>query len=111
MKGMFSVDFLLFGRPLRQLRFASLLDPLVQRLQHTRIHRSDYVYCRIEFLFRHPRFPCVRKASFHSWVAQPHHRNSQADEHLFTIAETFDSVRVTIERAEIGFLQFGILSC
>jgi len=79
------VDFLLFGRPLRQSRFASLLDPLVQRLQHARIHRSDYVYCRIEFLLRHPRFPCVRKASFDSRIAQSHHRNRQADQHLFSI--------------------------
>jgi hypothetical protein len=47
MKGMFSVDFLLFGRPLRQLRFASLLDPLVQRLQHTRIHGGNDVHRRI----------------------------------------------------------------
>jgi hypothetical protein len=88
-----------------------LLNALIQRLQHSRIHRGDHIHRGIQFFFGHPRFPCVRKASFHSWVAQPHHRNSQANEHLFTIAETFDSVRVTIERAEIGFLQFGILSC
>jgi hypothetical protein len=101
----FSIDFLLFDRSVRQLRFASLLDPLVQRLQHARIHRSDYVYCRIEFLFRHPGFPCVRKASFDSRVAQSHHRNGQADEHLFAVAETFDSMGVTVEGAKISFLQ------
>jgi hypothetical protein len=106
MRGDFFGRFSSFCRPVRQSRFASLLDPLVQRLQHTRIHRSDYVYCRIEFLFRHPRFPCVRKASFDSRVAQSHHRNGQADEHLFTVAETFDSVSVPVESSEIGFLQF-----
>jgi hypothetical protein len=83
----------------------ALLNPLIQGLQHTRIHCGDDIHRRVQFFFRHPRFPCVRKASFDSRVAESHHRHGQADEHLFTVAETFDSVSVTVEGAKISSLQ------
>ena len=87
------------------LCFVSLLDALIQRLQNTRVDGRNHIHRRVQFFIRHPRFPCVRKASFDSRVAQSHHRNRQADEHLFAVAETFDSVGITIEGAKIGFLQ------
>ena len=45
------------------LRFASLLNPLIERLQNSCVDRGDDIHCRIEFFFSHPRFPCVRKAA------------------------------------------------
>jgi hypothetical protein len=82
-----------------------LSDSLIQRLQHARIHRSDDIHRRVQFFVGHPGFPCVRKAPFYSRIAQSHHRHSQADEHLLSLAETFDGMSVTIESAKISFLQ------
>jgi len=82
-----------------------LFDALIQRLQNARVDGRNHIHRRVQFFLRHPRFPCVRKASFHSRVAQSHHRNGQADEHLFAVAETFDSMGVTVEGAKISFLQ------
>jgi hypothetical protein len=87
----------------------TLFDALIERLQDTRIHRRDDIHGGVQFFLGHSRFPCVRKAPFHSGIAEPHHRHGQADEHLFTVRETFDSVSVTIELAKVGFLQFRIL--
>jgi hypothetical protein len=83
----------------------TLFDSLIQRLQDAGVHRGNHIHRRVQLFFGHPRFPCVRKAPFDSWVAQPHHRNGQADEHLFTVRETFDSVGVAVESTKIGFLQ------
>ena len=90
--------------------FVSLLDPLIQRLQHPRIHRRNYIHRGVEFFFRHPRFPCVRKASFNSRIAEPHRRHRQTDEHLLAFDEAFDGMRVSIESSKIGFLH-GRCSC
>ena len=79
------------------LCFISLLDPLIQRLQHSRVHRGDHVHRRIELFFRHPRFPCVRKAPIHSRIAQPHHRDGETDEHLLTLGKTLDGVRIAVK--------------
>jgi hypothetical protein len=87
------------------LALASLLDPLIQRLQHTRIHGGNHINSRIELFFGHPCFPCVRKATVHSGIAKAHHRDGQTDEHLFPFGETLDGVSVTIESSKIGFLQ------
>jgi hypothetical protein len=89
----------------RFLAFAPLLDPLIQRLQHSRIYRGDHIDRSIQFFFRHPRFPCVRKAPVHSRIAEPHHCDGETDEHLFAVGETFDGVRIAVESSEIGFLQ------
>jgi hypothetical protein len=82
-----------------------LFDALIQRLQNTRVNGRNHIHRRVQFFLRHSRFPCIRKAPFHSWVAQSHHRNGQADEHLLSLAETFDGMSVTIESSKIGFLQ------
>jgi hypothetical protein len=78
---------------------------LIQRLQDTRIHSGNHIHRRVQFFLSHARFPCIRKAPLHSWVAQSHHRNGQADEHLFTVTETFDSVSVSVEGSKISSLQ------
>jgi hypothetical protein len=66
-------------------RLLALFDSLIQRLQNARIHSGNYIHGRVQFLLRHSRFPCIRKAPLHSRIAEPHHRNGQADEHLFTV--------------------------
>jgi len=85
--------------------FVSLLDPLIQRFEHSRVHRGDDIHRRIELFFRHPRFPCVRKAPIHSRIAKPHHRDGETDEHLFPLAQALYCMRVTIKGTKVGFLQ------
>jgi hypothetical protein len=93
---------------LPQLCLISLLDPLIQRFQHTCVHRGDHVDRRIQLFFRHSRFPCVRKAAFHSWIAKAHHRDGEADEHLLAFAEAFDGVSIAIKGSKVGFFQFAV---
>jgi hypothetical protein len=83
----------------------ALFDSLIQRLQNARVDGGNHIHRRIQFFFGHSRFPCVRKASLDSEIAQSHHRHSQSDEHLFSIRETLDGMRVTIESAKISLLQ------
>jgi hypothetical protein len=90
--------------PLFILRLAALLDPLVERLQHSCIHRGDHVYRSIQLFFGHPRFPCVRKAPVHSRIAQVHHRYGQAHEHFLTLGQAVDGMGIAIESSEISFL-------
>ena len=90
---------------LRCLCFVSLLDPLIERLQNTGVHCGDDIHRRVQLFFRHPRFPCVRKAPIHLRIAEPHHRDGETDQHLLAPGETFDGMRVAIERAKVGFLQ------
>jgi hypothetical protein len=78
---------------------------LIQRLQDTRIHGGNYIHRPVQFFLRHSRFPCVRKAPLDSRVAQSHHRNGQANQHLFSISETFNGMGVAIEGSKISFLQ------
>jgi hypothetical protein len=83
--------------------FIPRLHPLIQRLQNSRIHRRDHVNCRVQLFFRHPRFPCVRKAPIDSRIAEPHHRDCQSHQHLLALGQAFDGMGVFIESAEIGF--------
>jgi hypothetical protein len=89
----------------RLLRFVSLLDPLIERLQYAGVHRGDHVHSGIQFFFAHPRLPCVRKAAIHSRVAQPHHCDGEADEHLLALGETFHRMRIAIKGSKVRFLQ------
>ena len=86
------------------LRFVSLFNSLIQRLQHTRIDRGDHLDGSIQLFFGHPRFPCVRKAAVHSGIAEPHHRDGKTDEHLLALGETLDGVSVTIKSSKVRFL-------
>ena len=90
---------------LQSLCLVPLLDALIQRLQHPGIDRGDHIDRSLQFFFRHPRFPCVRKAPVNSWITEAHHRDGETDQHLLALGETFDGVRVTVESSEIGFLQ------
>ena len=85
---------------------ASLLDPLIQRLQHARVYGGDHIHRRIEIFFGHTRFPCVRKAAIHSRIAEPHHRDGKTDEHLLALGEALHRMRIAIESAKVRFLQF-----
>jgi hypothetical protein len=78
---------------------------LIQRLQHARVHSGDYIYGCIKLFFCHARFPCVRKASVHSGIAKPHHRDGKTDKHFFPFREALDCMRITIESSEVRFLQ------
>ena len=90
---------------LQSLCLVPLLDALIQRLQHPGINRGDHIDRSLQFFFRHPRFPCVRKAPVNSWITEAHHRDGEADEHLFPLGKTFDGMRVAVKSSEIGFLQ------
>ena len=87
------------------LRLVPLLDPLIQRLKHARVNGSNDIHRCIEFFLGHARFPCVRKATIHSRIAQPHHRNGEANQHLLSFSETVDRMRITIEGSKIRSLQ------
>src|SRR5439155_22021260 len=73
------------------------------RLQHSRVNRGDYIYRCVQLTLRHSRCPCVRKASLHSWITQPHHRDCQTDKHLLPLGEAGHGVGITIELAKVGF--------
>jgi hypothetical protein len=77
----------------------TLFDSLIQRLQDARIRRG------IQFFLSHSRFPCIRKAPFHSRIAEAHHRHGKTHEHLLAFGETLDGMGVTIELAKVSFLQ------
>ena len=87
---------------LLSLTLTSRFDPLIQRLQNSRIHRRDYVNGGIQLFLRHPRFPCVRKAPLHSRIAQPHHRDREPYKHFLALGQTLDGVGVFIESSEVS---------
>lgn len=61
------------------LRFCSLSDSLIERLKDARINCSNDIDRRVEFLLGHACFPCVRKATFHSRIAQSHDCHSETE--------------------------------
>ena len=78
-------------------------DPLIERLQNSRVHRRDHIDGGVQLFFGHPRFPCVRKAPVHSGIAQPHHRHGESHEHLLALGQTLDGVGVFVELSKVGF--------
>ena len=78
-------------------------------MQNSRVHRGNHIYRGIQFFFRHPRFPCVRKAPIDSWIAESHHRDGETDEHLLALGKTFDGMGVTVEGSKIRFLHVIVL--
>jgi hypothetical protein len=96
------------------LRFLPFLDPLIQGLQNPGVDRRDDIHRRIQLLFGHPRFPCVRKAPVHSRIAKPHHRDGKTDEHFFPFREALRCMSIPVERSKVRFLQgrcsFGFAS-
>jgi hypothetical protein len=82
-----------------------LFDSLIERLEHSRVYGGNHVHSRIEFLFGHARLPCVRKATIHSRITEPHHRDCKTDEHLFPFSKTFHCVGIAIKGSKISFLQ------
>jgi len=64
---------------------SSRLDSLIQRFEYAGIDGCNDVNRSIELFFRQPGFPCVRKATIHSGIAQSRHRDCQADEHLLAL--------------------------
>jgi hypothetical protein len=87
---------------MRLALFLPLLDSLIKRLENSGVHRCDHVNGRVKFLFGHPGFPCVRKAAFHSWIAQPHHCHRQSHQRLFALAETGYRVRLPVKGPKIS---------
>jgi hypothetical protein len=86
-----------------------LFDPLIERLEDSRIHGGDHIDRCIQLFFRHARFPCVRKATLHSWIAEPHHRDGKTDEHLLPFGETLHGMSIPIKRPKVSFLQSFLL--
>ena len=97
---------LLGGRKgrLLSLTFVSLLDPLIERLQHTSVYGGNHIHSGIQFFVAHARFPCVRKAPLNSRIAQPHHRNGKTDEHFFAVRQACDHVRIAVKGSKVSFL-------
>jgi hypothetical protein len=92
--------------PRRFLWFGALFDPLIQRLQHFRVHCTDHIdWGGIELFLGHARSPCVRKATIHSRITEPHHRDGKTNEHLLALGETFDGMRIALESSKISLLQ------
>jgi hypothetical protein len=87
----------------------ALLNPLIQRLKNSRIHGGDDIYRRIQFFLGHARFPCVRKAPFHSGITEPHHRHGKTNEHFLAVGETFHGMSITIKGTKISALQNAAL--
>ena len=85
------------------LGFLPLLDSLIERLKHARVHGGDHIDRGIQLFFGHPRFPCVRKAAIHSGIAEPHRRDREADEHLLALAKALDGMRISVECPKVGF--------
>jgi hypothetical protein len=83
--------------------FASLLNALIEGLQHPCIDCGDHIHSRVQLFFRHACFPCIRKAPIHSRIAEPHHCDREADQHLLALSEAFDGVRIAVECPKIGF--------
>jgi len=81
-------------------------DPLIERLQDSRINRCDHIHRGIQLFLGHARFPCVRKAAIHSRIAQPHHRDSETHQHLLALGQAFDGVGVFVESSEVGFFHW-----
>lgn len=101
-----SAESSMYARLVVSLAFVPLLDPLIERLHYPRIHRGNYVHRGVQFLLGHSRFPCVRKASVHSRIAEPHHRDGETDEHLLAIGQALDRMRITVKRSKICFCHF-----
>jgi len=79
-------------------------DPLIERLQHSRVNGRNYIDCGVELFLRHPRFPCVRKALIHSRITQPHHRHGESHEQLFALGQAFHRMRIAVKGPKIGFV-------
>ena len=91
------------------LPLRSGLYPLIQRLQHPGVHRSNDVYGGVQLLLGHPCLPCVRKAALDSGVAKSHHRDRQTDEHLLPLGEALNGMGISIERSEISLFHAAVL--
>jgi hypothetical protein len=87
------------------LGLVSLLYSLIQRLQHSRVHGGDNIHRRVQFFFRHPCFPCVRKAPLDSGITEAHHRHGKADKHFLAIGETGYGMGIPVESSKVGFVQ------
>ena len=80
-----------------------MLNALIEGLQHPCIDCGDHIYRGVQLFFGHACFPCVRKAPIHSRIAEPHHRDREANEHLLAPGEAFDGMRIAVECSEISF--------
>lgn len=83
--------------------FGSRLNPLIERLQHARIHCGNNIHRCVQLIFGHPSFPCVRKAPFNSRIAQPHHRHRKPHKHFFALTEALDRMSILVKGSEVGF--------
>ena len=90
-------------------RFLSLFNPLIERLEHPRIHGSNHIDGSIQLFYAHPCFSCIRKATIHSRITEAYHRDRQPDQHFLTVGKAFGRVRLTIKGSKICFFQGSLL--
>lgn len=82
----------------------------MKRFHNPCIDRGNDVHCCFQLLFRHPRFPCVRKAPFYSGLAVAGHGDRQPQKHLLPVGQTGYIVGLTIKQTKIRSLrQFTLL--
>jgi hypothetical protein len=80
----------------------------VERLQNPCIDSCDDIHSAIEIGFVDTRFPCVRKATFHSRLAVAHHGNGETHKYFFALAEIFNGVSLAVKLPEVSSLNHGL---
>jgi len=81
----------------------------VQRLDDPGIDGRDHIHGTVEVCLRDARLPCVRKASFDSWLAVTHEGDCQPHEDLFTLAQVGHGMCITIKLPKIRALTHRFL--
>ena len=73
------------------------------------IDGRDHIHGTVEVCLRDARLPCVRKASFDSWLAVTHEGDCQPHEDLFTLAQVGHGMCITIKLPKIRALTHRFL--
>jgi hypothetical protein len=74
----------------------------VERLKNPRIDGCNHIHGAVQIDFVNTRFPCVRKAAFHSRLAIAHHGDGKTHEYLFAFAQIFNGVSIAVKPPEIS---------
>lgn len=93
---------------LRTLAFELGFGADIEGLQNACIDCCDDIHSAVEIGFVNTRFPCVRKASFHSRLAVAHHGDGQTHEYFFALTEICSGVSIAVKLTEISSLDHGL---
>jgi hypothetical protein len=104
-----SLCFSLLGATRASGAFELCLGADIERLNNAGVHSGNHIHRAIQVRFRESCLPCVRKASFDSWLAVAHHSHGEPHENFFTLAQIGYSVRITVELPEVSRFAHGCL--